>query len=211
MKIIDCQQGSSEWFAARCGVVTASEIDALITPKWKVKEGAGPESYLYKKAAERLLGFSTDQLEPGGGTFAMDQGKLIETIAIPWYEFAHDVKVRRVGFCVADDGRIGCSPDGMLANGEGLEIKSPQPENALRYLLGGAVPECYLPQVHFSMLVTGAAAWTFVSYSRHWPALVVRVERDEAIQAKLREAVGGFLSRMDEALAKVAELTKDTP
>jgi hypothetical protein len=72
--------------------------------------------------------------------------------------------------------------------------------------LGGVVPEQYLPQIHFSMLVTGAPHWTFVSYSMQLPALVVRVERDEAIQAKLREALAAFLTRMDDALGKIQRM-----
>ena len=206
MKIIDCQQGSSEWFGARCGVVTASEIDALVTPKFKIKEGAAAETYLYKKLAEKLLGYSKDMLDMGAMSFAVDQGKLVETIARPWFEFAYNCTVKTVGFLTTDDGRCGCSPDGILENGEGLEIKSPQPENALRYLLGGKVPDDYLPQIHFSLYVTGFKAWTFVSYSRQFPALVIRVERDEQIQAVLREAVGQFLARFDAALNRINEM-----
>ena len=45
MKTLHMAQGSVEWHAARMGVVTASEADCLVTPKWKVKEGAGPGTY----------------------------------------------------------------------------------------------------------------------------------------------------------------------
>jgi hypothetical protein len=206
MKIHECAQGSAEWYALRLGVVTASEVDALITPKWKVKEGAGVETHLCRKLAERLLNYCPEQLE----TFAMDQGKLIETVAIPWFEWEHKVKVRRVGFCTADDGRAGCSPDGLLEDGTGLEVKSPQAPNHIKYLLAGVVPDDYLPQVHFSMLVTGAPSWTFVSYSMRLPALVVRVQRDEAIQAKLREALDAFNARFDAALATIKAMEAST-
>jgi hypothetical protein len=205
VKIIDCKQGTSEWLAARCGLVTASEVDALLTAKWKVKDGAGPETYLYKKLAEKILGYSQDMVNPQG-SWAMDQGQIVEKIALPWYEFQYNCTVRRVGFVTTDDGRCGCSPDGILGDDEGLEIKSPQPENALRYLLAGRVPEDYLPQIHFSLYVTGFSAWTFVSYSRHFPALVLRVERDEAIQSKIREALDGHFARFDAALERIAQL-----
>ena len=205
MKIIDCKQGSSEWFAARCGVVTASEVDALVTPKWKIKEGAAADTYLFKKVAEKLLGYSSDQLQ-GVSAFAMDQGKIVETIARPWYAFTYDVNVETPGFCVSDCGRYGCSPDGLVGDDLGLEIKSPMPDNHVRYLINGKVPDDYLPQVHFSMLVTGRPEWEFVSYSRHLPALVIRVQRDDAIQAVLRQAVDGFIARMDAALSKIETL-----
>jgi len=207
VKIIDCEQRSTEWFRARCGVVTASEIDALVTPKWKIREGQGVETYLCQKVAEKIMGWSKDELQPLSA-WVVDQGKIVETIAIPWYEFEFNTKVRRVGFCVSDDGRIGCSPDGILPNGEGLEIKSPQPDNAIRYLLAGKVPDDYLPQIHFSMYVTGFKAWNFCSYSRHLPALVLRVERDEAIQLVLEQALDAFYAKMDAALARIESLRK---
>jgi hypothetical protein len=204
MKILDMAQGSVEWHVARLGVVTASEADSLVTPKWKAKEGAGPDTYMHRKLAEKLLNWSPDMLN----TFPVDQGKLIETIAVPWYEFESGKKVKRVGFCLDDSGRIGCSPDGMLEDGSGLEIKAPQPPNAIKYLLGNKVPDDYLPQIHFSLMVTNAPYWTFVSYSMNLPALVVRVDRDEKIQAALREALDGFLARFDEALARIESLSE---
>lgn len=202
MKTIDCIQGSTEWFNARMGVVTASDADCLVTPKWKAKEGQGVDTYMFKKLAEAVLNWSPDQLN----TFPMDQGKLIETIAIPWYEFETGKKVGRVGFCLNEELRCGCSPDGLLEDGSGLEIKSPQPPNHIKYLLEGKIPDDYLPQVHFSMLVTGAPFWTFVSYSMTLPPLVVRVECDEAIQVALRAALAGFLAKFDASIAKITQM-----
>ena len=202
MKIIECEQGTASWYAARLGVVTASEVDALITPQWALRKGDGVETYLCRKVAEKLLNYSPDQLN----TFSVDQGKILETIAIPWFEFTQNRKVKRVGFVSTDDGRAGCSPDALLDDGTGLEIKCPQAPNQIKYLLDGRVPEDYLPQVHFSMLVTGAASWMFCSYHLRLPALIIKVQRDEAIQAKLQEALASFLPRFDAALTAINEL-----
>ena len=206
MKIIECEQGGTAWFGARMGVVTASEVDALITPKWKARTGDGVQTYLCRKIAEKLLNYSPDQLN----TFGMDQGKILETIAIPWFEFTQSRKVRRVGFVTTDDGRAGCSPDGLLDDGTGLEIKCPQAPNQIRYLLDGRVPDDYLPQVHFSMYVTGAPSWTFVAHHLHLPSLVLKVERDEAIQAAMHAALydptAGFIRRFDDALNAIQVL-----
>lgn len=202
MKTFSCQQGSTEWSQLRLGCVTASEVDALITPLWKPRTGEGVETYLCKKVCEKMLGWSPDEL----GGFAIDQGKLIETIAIPWFAFQHDCEPKRVGFCKSDDGRIGCSPDALLGDDNGLEIKSPQPPAHLKYLLKNEVPPEYRAQVHFSMLVTNRPRWTFCSFSRQLPPLVVHVERDEKIQAAIREAVAAFLARFDDTLARVGDL-----
>ena len=199
MKVHAVEQGSPSWYLARMGVVTASEVDALITPKWKVREGAGVDSYICRKLAEKLVNWSPEML----GGFAVDQGKILETIAIPWYEFETGKKVNRVGFITTDCGRYGCSPDGMLEDGSGLEIKSPQAPNHIKYLLDGKLPDDYAPQVHFSMFVTGAPYWTFVSYNQRLTPFVLRVDRDEGIQAKLAEAVAQFSATFATQLQKL--------
>lgn len=182
----------------RLGVVTASEVDALISPFWKQREGEGPQTYMYRKLCEKMLGWA-----PEGGSWAMEQGSIVEGIAIPWYQFQYDVEVKRVGFITSDDGRIGCSPDGLIGDDCGIEIKSPQPPTHLKYLLKGEVPPEYRAQVHFSMLVTGRPRWVFLSYSRHFDPLVIIVERDPKVIALMQKAVDGFKLRFDTALAKL--------
>jgi hypothetical protein len=167
-----------------------------------VRTGDGPQTYLCKKVAEKLLNWSADQLQG----FAVDQGKILETIAIPWFEFTYDTKVKRVGFCLSDDGRTGCSPDGILPDDTGLEIKGPQPPAQVAYLLGGTIPDHYMPQVQFSLYVTGAPHWTFASYSNQLPALVDCVYPDPKAQAAIAEAVAAFSERFDAALAKINRL-----
>ena len=41
MKIHDCTQGSLAWLELRAGLPTASEMDALVSPTFKVKKGDG--------------------------------------------------------------------------------------------------------------------------------------------------------------------------
>ena len=202
MKVIECDQGSTAWLLARCGIPTASEFHELITPARKARESEGRESYLLRKVAEKFMGYPAD----GGQTFPMQQGSIIETIARPWYEFTYDVKVKQVGFCTTDDGRIGCSPDGLIGEDGGIEIKSPEDHTHLKYLLAGGVPPQYLAQVHGSLYVTGRKWWKFVSYSRYFPSLVVHVERDEAWIAALDAVLKSFLKDFDAARAKINDL-----
>jgi len=198
MKILDCTQGSPEWKSARLGIPTASEFDALVSPEWKIRTGQGPETYLYAKLCEKLLGFAPDV-----SSFAMEQGTILESEARPCFEFEYESPVRQVGLCLSDDGRIGCSPDGLIGEDGGIEIKCPQPATHLKYLLEGELPPQYRAQVHGSMLVTGRAWWNFMSYSRQFPPLLVRVERDEKIEKTLRAALDVFLEKFDAKLAVI--------
>lgn len=201
MKTHDVKQGSPEWLALRLGIPTASEFDSLISPEWKARTGEGPRTYLYEKVCAKILGFA-----PEASSWAMEQGSLLENEAIPYFEFTTGIKVDRVGFCTTDDGRIGCSPDGLIGDDGGIEAKCPQPAHHLRYLAEGVVPKAYLAQVHGSMYVTGRPWWYFLSYSRQFPALVLRVERDPVIQDAIHAAIQPFLARFDELHARIKAL-----
>lgn len=204
MKVLTCRQGSTEWAQARVGIPTASEFDSLITPLGKPRASEGRETYLMQKVAERLTGFPYDIAQ--GGSWDMEQGSIVEKIARPWFEFTYDVKVQEVGFCTTDDGRVGCSPDGLIGEDGGIEIKSPSPHVHLKYLLGGVVPAQYVAQVQGCLWVTGRKWWRFVSFSRHFPALVLTVEPDAAFQAALTAALKTFLADFDAAHAKILAL-----
>lgn len=197
MKIHDFEQGSAEWLTARIGKVTASELDNLVTPEFKIRDGATPYTYLCQKVAEAYKGKPLPQFS----TFATEQGELLETEARGWYALEHtDRKVINVGFVEHDGGRCGCSPDALLGDDSGLEIKCPQPTNHVRYLLDGTLPKDYAAQVHMSLYVTGRKSWRFVSYHRGYPAFVLNVERDESIMAKIDAALAQFYTRFDAAM-----------
>lgn len=199
MKIINCAQGSPEWINSRLGLVTASEIDALVTPTGEIRKGKGVDSYLYQKLTERLLGFPVGDFT----SHATEHGSILETEARPWYSFDRDVTVETPGLCVSDDNKYACSPDGLVGTDGGLEIKAFQPVNSIRVLVENKIPDANIMQVHMSLFVTGRAWWDWVSYSRQWPPVVIRVHRDEAVQATIKQAVDAFAVKFDAALAKI--------
>lgn len=203
MKIIDCRQNSPEWTQARLGKVTASEADALVSPEGKIRTGAGPQAYLYRKLTEKILGF---QLNDFGGSFDMTNGSLIENEALPWLAFAHDFPVERVGFCTDDAGRYGFSPDGLIGEDGGVEVKSPRPDTHLQYLMEGVVPKDYVVQVQFSLYVSQRKWWKFLSYSRQFPQLLIHVEPDPVLQRAINIALFDFLCKFDFQYAKITAM-----
>jgi len=193
MKIINCQQGSDEWLQARLGIVTASELDALISPLWQPRKGQGVQTYLAKKIAERWRGCPLNTWSGG----SMEQGTLREDEARAWYALDQNVDVRQVGFITTDDGKMGCSPDGLMDDG-GIEIKCPEPHTHVGYLLEGDLPSEYRAQVYGSMLVTGLPRWRFLSYCRGFPPLLLTIEADPKVQ----DTILGAVERFNEALAE---------
>lgn len=201
MKIHDVKQGSGEWKALRLGVVTASEIDALVSPEGKIRTGKAVESYVYAKACEKLMGFA-----PDAGSWAMEQGTILETEARPFYAFTQDAQVTTPGFVTTDNGRLGCSPDGLVGEDGGVEIKCFQPPHSLRVMMENAIPKENILQVQTCLFVTGRKWWDFVSYSRQWPPVIIRVEPDAEIHEAISAAVSSFSERMDAILQKVREV-----
>lgn len=198
MKIHPAQQGSQAWIEARCGVPTASEFGELLTPKFEVRSGEMPKTYLARKLAEAWGGPL-----PKFTSFQMEQGTILEEQAVPFYEFTSGEPVTRVGLCLTDDGRVGCSPDGLIGEEGGIEIKCPEAQTHVKYLLKGTLPEEYAAQVHGSMYVTGRKWWKFLSYRRHFPPLIIKIERDEKIIAQIDAAIKPFLASFDEAWNRV--------
>lgn len=199
MKIHTCEQGTLEWLKLRAGKVTASELDGLLTPEMAIRTKETPHTYLCLKLAEKVTGMP----EMNGGAWVMDQGHMKESDALAWYEMERDCEITQIGFCESDDGRAGCSPDGLVGEDGGLEIKSPLAKTHVKYLLGETLPKEYVAQVHGSLYFTGRKWWDFMSYCPGFPPFSIRIERDEAIMAKIAACLAEFYTRFDAALEKL--------
>lgn len=134
---------------------------------------------------------------------AMQDGIDNEPAARKWYELKYNVDCHRVGLCLSDDERIGCSPDSLMPDAKrGLEIKCPELKTQLKYLLDGGLPNEYRMQVHGSLIVTGYESWDFFSYCPPAPPLLVRVVPD-ATTDQLRAVIADFLTQYDRTLARL--------
>jgi len=188
MKIVECAQYTPEWWTARRGIPTASRMGDIITAQ-TMKPSVGMTRYICE-----LVGDLADPQYPRVDDYqsaAMKNGTILEPEARAWYEMDTNQTVRQVGFILSDDGRFGCSPDGLIGDAGGLELKSPLPKTHVAYLLDGGLPDAYKAQVHASLVVTGLAWWDFVSYCPGLEPLRVRVIPDDFTEA-LRVCMAQF-------------------
>lgn len=194
MKIYECKQGSPEWNMLRRGIPTASEFEKIVTPQGKLSKSR--TGYMCKKLAERL-GYEIDSVSTAGLTW----GHEMEPTAADTYALIHDVEVRIVGFCTTDDGRIGASPDRLVGDDGLLQIKCPYtPYTHLEFLVSPkhqALIDAHYPQVQGEMLVTGRRWCDLVSFHPGLPTITVRVERNEAYQRELDQALQLFCADLD--------------
>ena len=109
----------------------------------------------------------------------MRRGTEMEPLASEKFSEETGFAVDEIGFAKSIHGFFGCSPDGIMENGEGLEIKCPRPSKLIQYIELDELPDEYKPQVHGSMAVTGAKAWWFVAWYPGFPLFKKRIERDQ--------------------------------
>lgn len=184
------QQGTPEWDALRLGKFTASSFHTFLG-KSQTKT-----DMLWEIVAERLF---KDSDKENYSSFAMERGKILESEARRLYQAETETLVKECGFVEMDppyDHFVGCSPDGLVGDDGGIEIKSPLAKNFLQWTEpadGGREvtyikPE-YYTQVQFNLLVTGRKWWDFMYYHPRGGLAIKRYFPDEEHQKKIIDSL----------------------
>ena len=199
------EQRSPEWFAARCGKVTASRI-ADLRAKTKSGWGASRDKYMAQIVVERITG----TVAPSFQNAAMQHGTDTEPQARAAYEFEQDATVVEVGF--VDHPFIpmaGASPDGLVGDDGLLEIKCPESHTHLDTLLSEKIPEKYIQQMLWQMACTKKRFCDFVSFDPRMPPHLQfwckRVDADPEAIAAIENDVVEFLEAVNEKVEKLNE------
>ena len=195
MIAIDCVQGTEEWFAARLGVVTASNFHKVLNKK------TGRGAYMRKLCAERLTGCREESYKND----IMEYGNETEPLARQYYEMANGCKVDEVGFVVRDNMRrendVGGSPDGLVGEDGMIEIKCPLSSTHIETILSDKMPTLHIPQVQGLLWVTEREWCDFISFDPKvlsHPMFCVRVERDKDYIVNLAANVAVFVKELQE-------------
>jgi len=248
------EQGSPEWLAARCGIVTASTVGNLITRQQpdptefpcadcesnagdpcvalrggkpmktvhdarKVSASAAParlvtanndtsHALIMSLAAERITG-EPFQIRPNSD---MQRGTEYEPHAREHYAENY-APVVELGFCTEDKwgAVLGCSPDGLVGDEGGIEIKSPRPKTHLATILADQVPAQYMPQCQTFLLVTGRKWIDFVSFSPGMPLWPKRIEPDPAWFTAIAEALVDAEQQINAIVAQYEKAVEGLP
>lgn len=221
-QIVNCLQGTDEWYEARLGRITASVVGTLITPKtMSVANNASGNDLIQSLKEEREYGIPYALLFPQIETYAMREGKRLEGIAAEYIEYhvCTDRKFDRVGFIVSDNGVFGSSPDLVELDYftdeiiSGVEIKCMQETAWKKYKRNCFTGEDlkklnfdYYAQCNFCMYVLGVNSWSFAFYadSPLLPAKdrcrVIDLLPDEklfSVFREIEERFGNFLNGQD--------------
>jgi putative phage-type endonuclease len=204
--MIEVIQGSPEWFAARCGKVTASRVADIIA-KTKTGPSASRENYLAQIVCERMTGKPAESYSNAAMAWGTEQ----EPFARAAYESVKDILVQEVGFVVhplIEDA--GASPDGLVGLFGLVEIKCPNTATHIQTLLDQKVPEKYNTQMQWQMACTQRQWCDFVSFDPRMAEglqiFIKRVEFDPIYVAQLEKEVINFLMDVEEKIQKLNKL-----
>lgn len=153
------EQRTDAWFAARCGLVTASRAKDVMTKGRGSEPSKTRQSYIDELVSERLTGRSESF-----SNAATDWGQEQEYHAVSAFEELTGEMVQIVGFIQHPTYMAGASPDGLIGDDYTVEVKCPY--NSTRHLrcFVEGMPDEHMPQVQFQLWITGRKACRFISY-----------------------------------------------
>lgn len=193
----ELEQGSDDWLEARRGLITASELNLILTPTLKVANNEKTRAHAYELAAQRLSGYTEpqwigDNMLRGWADEIKARDRYSEEIA----------PVVEVGGMCRDFGtfKLWASPDGLIGDNEGLEVKSRIQKHHLATIASNEVPQEHMLQVQANLLVSGRSVWNYVSYCGGWPMWIIRVEPDPVVQQAIIDACEAFEEKVQEVM-----------
>jgi len=205
-KMIEVEQRTDDWYAARLGKVTASSLYKVLA-KTKTGYGADRGNYMTQLVLERITGTKADSYTNAAMQWGVEQ----EPFARAAYEASRGVMVDEVGFVPHPTiEAAGASPDGLVGDDGMVEIKCPDSKTALEcWLSDNPVEGKYFAQMQWQMRCADRAWCDYVVFDPRMPAkaqlFVTRVMRDDEWLATTEAEVVKFLAEVD---AKVAALKK---
>lgn len=200
-------QGSEEWFAIRCGLLTASQMKRVITPaKLEYSKSEEKKSILYDLLAQRVTG----KLLPEFVSDDMLRGHEEEIYAREEYNKNYE-PVTQCGFVTNDEWgfTLGYSPDGLVGEDGQIEGKSRAYKYQVRTILEGGMPDEFMLQVQTGLLITKRKWCDFISYSGGLHMLTTRVYPSPTVQAAILLAAQMFHGELLELEKKYEQRLRD--
>lgn len=192
MKVYDeFEQGTIYWHLARLGMPTASKFKTVMAKGRGGDESKTRDRYLHDLAAELYTGNPTESYR----NHHMDRGNAQEEEALQMYAARTGAELRRVGFVRRDDmscGICGASPDALIGDDGGVEIKTMLPGMMFKQLRFPDVPAEHILQLQGLMLVTGRKWWDIAIYCPGFDLSVHRVDADKGTHTEIIKYMTAF-------------------
>lgn len=203
MIILNHEQGSDEWHAARCGILTASVMSCLLVDgKGVAGFGAGALTLMNELIGERFTGEAAGKF---GGNGHTERGHELEPQARAFVSERLGVEIVNVGI-ILNHG-CGYSPDGLIGDDGLIEIKTKLPKLQIDVILDGVIPKDHVVQCQVGLWVSERDHIDFASFWPGMPLFHKRAGRDEAMIRKLAERAKTFYEVMEERTQQIIDLS----
>ena len=198
-------QGSLEWHNLRSGRVTGTSLkSAFGSPKVQ-------RTLMLSLVADRMC----QNIHEDISSKAMDHGNETEGMARQTASQTLGIEFKQVGFLTSTEiDNFGISPDAVVRDDDtivgGLEIKCPNSNKHIEYLLDNKVPNDYWHQVLAPFVLSDDVLWWYFmsydyrNYSR--PEFYIKVDRADIEDeiADTRKKLIDFLKRTNELHLELA-------
>jgi len=205
--IYDIDQNSPEWFDARICSIGGTGINKV------AGGGKGRKDLLYEFAGELITGVPAESFKFRHA----DRGHEFEPDARDYYAFTRGIEVKQCGLVKADEPHKHVSPDGLVSDSGGLEIKTRIPSVFVKAFVEDTVDIAVRRQIQWSIWITERDWWDLVLYcpemmSQGVEPIIKRVYRDEKPKSKrmewvtgkkLNDAANEFIKEMNELANRI--------
>lgn len=204
-------QHSPEWYALRCGILTASTVCKVMTAKTlkltQTKAGVHDSDLLYELLSQRVTKHVDENTYQ---SVHMMRGAEDEIDARNKYEAAYG-EVKQVGFVTNDEYgfTLGYSPDGLVGDDGQIEAKSRMDKFQIETILRDEVPEEYMLQIQTGLLVTKRKWCDFISYCGGLYMFTKRVFPNVEMMAAIVTAGRAFEARIEDLTIQFAARIAD--
>jgi hypothetical protein len=192
-------QRSEQWKADRLCVLTGTRAYALMN------SAATRKTLMVEMLTEQLTA-ATKSFNP---TKAVQKGIDDEPIAENYARLVLGYNIHSTDdFIVSEfDPFCAVSPDGLVGDDGGIEIKNLSEANHIRAVIDDEPEKKYVWQIHWLMYVTGRDWCDYIGYCKELPEPACfynkRYERDESIIEKINNQVDSFKKEFDINLEKL--------
>ena len=189
-------QRTPEWYAIRKNKLTASQASVIACA------GRGLDSYVLKLVAD-----SFSSADPDSYTNEhIQRGIELEDQAREIYSLMTGHEVKQVGFVEMNEF-VGCSPDGLIGEDGGLEIKCHDNKEHFRLLIGEPIDLAYRWQIQMSLFITERKWWDYVAYNPTFEKslVILRFTIDPLMIGKLTEGIMIGTQKIQELMKRYAK------
>jgi hypothetical protein len=199
-KFHDVEQNTPEWKALRLGIITASNMDSIISPTGV--ESKSVDKYINKLIAEQITGESADTFEGNPHTA---RGHEYQQEAADYFAMLHGVELKQVGFVTTDDGLLGCSPDYLIGDDAFLEVKTGLPHIMVENYLSGKLEQSHRPQTQATAYILQRNRCFTMLYNPLIKPIIIESKRNDQFIMDMIRYVANAMQMMQKKKAILAE------